>query len=283
MQPPVKPVPETIDPKWLLKAVAAVLALGLCCAYLAVSGLFWYGQWQLVLHPARMPEKQPADEHLQATAVQFGEGLKGWWIAADSANAPVALMLPSGDGNAGDSLTRARSLHDAGLAVLLFDYRGYGGSSGRHPAQKTMRVDSEDALSYVSAHAQGSRILAYGTGAGASLATRLCAEHPEIEALVLENADGDFRERARRDARASIAPFSMLFHEDFPLADPLSQLKTPKLIVSSTTHGAPEVAHRAADPKFVAEIPETANDRAFRDTLKRFLDMYVPHGSPNLP
>jgi pimeloyl-ACP methyl ester carboxylesterase len=266
-----------VDPKWLLKAFAAVVAVALVFAYIAVCMLFYHGQWQLVLHPSRAPERQPADAGLQAQAVTFGDGLKGWWIPSQTPSDPTVLMLPAGDGNAGDWLFRAKTLHASHVNVLLFDYRGYGASAGQHPEEKTMQVDAESALSYLTASGRVSagRLLVFGAGVGASLAVRLCSEHPEITLLVLEEPDGDFYERARRDARASIAPFGMLFHEDFPLADALHRLKTPKLLITYTKGPPPAIVERAGDPKTTLEIPSASDEGEILHAVRRSLDAYV--------
>ena len=275
-------VPEVVELGWLLRAGALVLALGLVCAYITVCGLFVHGEWQLVLHPVRAAAHSPAEYGLKAEDVRFGTGdeLHGWWIAGGSAAEPTVMMLPSGDGSAGDWLARAGTLHEAGVDVLLFDYRGYGASGGRHPDEASMETDSESGLAYLTG-ARGvpaGSVVVFGAGAGASLAVRLCGEHPEVPAMILEAADGDFGERAKIDARASIVPFGILFHETFPFADRLHTLKTPKLLISYTTGAPPEVIARASDPKTMLEIPGAAASKDVIEGVRRFLGSYVATG-----
>ena len=45
--------PELIDPRWILKALAIILAVALLCAWGTLCLLWYQGQWQLVLHPSR--------------------------------------------------------------------------------------------------------------------------------------------------------------------------------------------------------------------------------------
>jgi pimeloyl-ACP methyl ester carboxylesterase len=279
-QPPAPPpshAPEVVDPIWLLKAGAISAAVALLFAYVAICILFSHGQWQLVLHPSRTTATAPAWMDLHPQAVEFGPGVKGWWIAGDATNDPTALMLISGDGSAADWWSRAKTLHDARMNVLLFDYRGYGASSGQHPDEASMEADSESALSWLTGtrNIPANSIVLYGTAAGASLAVRLSAEHPEIPALILEQPKGDFRELVSKDARATLAPFGMLFTQDFPLADPLHTLKTPKLLISFTSGPPPEVAKRAADPKTMLELPNPGDEKDLQDALRRFLDTYI--------
>ena len=280
-----KPAPETVDPRWLLKAGAAVLALGFVCAYISICILFYTKQWQLVLHPSRALAQTPAAEHLAFEPIRFAKDLTGkpelaaWWIPSDSTADPTVLMLHSGDGSMSDALPAAATLHQARLNLLLFDYRGFGKSAGDHPTEQSMRTDAQRAWEYLVRERKipPSSVLVWGSGLGASLAVSLCEKHPEIPALVLESADGDTTTRVLRDERSRIVPVSLLFHEKFPLADPLHTLRTPKLILSFT-HGSPPVdAERAGDPKMTLELPPNAPEAESMQAIRRFLDTYVPH------
>ncbi len=276
-------VPETVDPRWLLQAIGAVVALALLCAYLSVCALFYTQQWQFVLHPTRVVPRTPASLGLSFQPVRFGVDLAGkpqlagWWIPSDLPTDPTVLMLHGQDGSMSDALSAVKPLHDARLNVLLFDYRGYGQSGGQHPTEQLMRADANNALSYLTQTRAipPSSILAYGSGVGASLAVTLCEGHPQIAALILQAADGDTESRVLRDARARIVPVGPLFHNRFPLADPLHRLKTPKLILSDTKGSAPVDAARAADPKVTAELPSGASEGEVTDVIRRFLDSYV--------
>lgn len=131
--------PLLIDPRWILKALAATLAVALLFAYATLCLLFYQGQWQLVLHPSRTVATTPASLGLAFNEVHLfaspsGEPqLFGWLIPAATTSAPTALLLHGADGSIADALPSARTLHDAGLNVLLFDYRGFGRSAGQHP------------------------------------------------------------------------------------------------------------------------------------------------------
>ncbi len=277
------PPPEIVDPRWILKALAAVVALGVLCSYLTLCLLFYVGQWQFVLHPSRAVPQTPASLGLAFQPVRFGDDvsgepqLTGWWIPGDAPAAdPTVLMLHGETGSMSDALPAARALHAAGLNVFLFDYRGYGQSAGRHPTEALMQHDAASSLQYVTdAHGSASGLLVYGQGLAASLAVRLCAEHPGVNGLVLQAADGDTLTRVEADQRSRIVPISLLFHQRFPLADPLSTLRTPKLLISYTRGQAPVEAQRAAAPKITVELAPEAGADAITAPVRRFLDTYM--------
>lgn len=278
--------PETVDPRWILKALGAVIALGVLCAYITLCALFYTEQWQLVLHPSRAVPQTPASHGLSFQPLHFADDaaaqpqLTGWWIPSDLPSDPTVLMLHSQDGTMSNALPMANALHNARLNVLLFDYRGYGQSGGRHPTEQTMRSDAESAFTYLTdnRHIPPASLIVYGSGLGASLAVDLCAQHPAIPGLILESADGDTTPRVLHDVHSRIVPAHLLFHERFPLADPLTRLRTPKLLISHTSGPAPLEAQRAADPKILAELPLNAPPAQLAAAIRRFVDTYIHTG-----
>lgn len=287
--------PELIDPRWLLKALALVFAVALLLAWGTLWLLYYQGQWQLALHPSRTIAATPASLGLKYDDFNFDDDitgqpqLHGWYIpvqlpptAIDGSN-PTALVLHGADGSISDALPRALTLHNAGLNLLLFDYRGYGRSTGRHPTETTMQQDAEATLNYLisTQHVPPQKIILYGHGLGASLAVQLAANHHDIPAIILDAPDGDLLDRAAHDPRSRLVPARLLFHETFPLAEPLRTLTTPKLLISYTNATHPPAAlANAADPKVTVELP-APDDAALLKAIQGFLALYFhnPHYS----
>lgn len=278
-------MPEVVDPGWILKALASVIVLGLFSAYLTLCLYFYLAQWQFVLHPSRDVPQTPASLSLSFQDVRFGPGksgepeLTGWYVPSDTPTDPTVLLLHNEAGSMSAALPALAALHGARLNVLVFDYRGYGHSEGRHPTEQMMRQDTEAAFRYLvdTRHAQPGSMVVDGLGLGASLATALCAQHPEIGGMILQGADGDTATRVEVDQRSRFVPVSWLFHQRFPLADPLSRLHTPKLIVSFTRGAPPVFAERAADPKTTVELPEGTPPSDEIPAIQRFVDTYLAH------
>src|SRR5579864_1753852 len=113
---------DLVDPRWILKALAIVLAVALLCAWGTLCLLWYQGQWQLVLHPSRTVAATPASVGLNFTELHFADDatgvpqLNGWLIPAyaDTAtpSAPTALFLHSADGSIADALPSALTLHN---------------------------------------------------------------------------------------------------------------------------------------------------------------------------
>jgi uncharacterized protein len=288
--PPTNAPPEVVSPLWLVKAIAITIVVALFCGYLTFCLLFYQGQWQLVLHPNRTSAAPAFIAGIPYQLIHFGPDesatpqLTGWWIPA-SPRARYAdttiLFLPSGDGALADSIPTLSSLHNIGLNVFAFDYRGYGQSAPTRPSQKNMTRDVDSAWQYLtnSRAIPEQQIIPYGTGVGASLATQLAVDHSKIPALVLDTPHADLLKAAQRDPRSRLIPLSLLFHENFPLATPLATLKTPKLLLARTS-AADQSYRTAADPKLTVEL-SISSDPLYNQSLTRFLDQYFPPAPPS--
>jgi pimeloyl-ACP methyl ester carboxylesterase len=283
--PPLKVQYEDVSPMWLVKAIAVTIVAALFCGYLTFCLLFYQGQWQLVLHPIRTPSTPTSIAGIPYQLVHFGPDesatpqLTGWWIPAAPdaryANTTI-LFLPGSDGSLTNSIPTLTSLHNVGLNIFAFDYRGYGQSASIHPSQLNMTHDADSALQYLttSRAIPAQRIIPYGTGVGASLAIKLAADHSTISALILDAPRGDLLEVARRDPRSHLIPVRLLFHEHFPIAAPLTTLKTPKLLLSRNS-SPDESFLRASSPKLIVEL-HTLSETLYAQSLTRFLDQYLP-------
>jgi len=284
-----------VDPRWILKALGIVLFVALLLAWATLCLLYYQGQWQLVLHPSRNVATTPASVGMKFTELHFADDatgvpqLNGWLIPSGPQSDPTllfpsahtVLFLHGADGSIADTLPRALTLHNTGLSILVFDYRGYGRSIGRHPSEGSMQQDADAALNFLisTQHIPPQSIILYGHGIGASLAVELAAQHHDIPAIILDAPDGDLAGRVIMDPHSSLVPARLLFNETFPLAEPLRTLTTPKLLISYT-NSTPTSLANAADPKITVEVP-SPNDPKLLCAIQGFLDLYFhnPHYS----
>jgi pimeloyl-ACP methyl ester carboxylesterase len=283
--PPQSAPPDVVNPIWLAKAIGLAILAALLCGYLTFCLLFYQGQWQLVLHPVRTSSGPASVAGIPYQLIRFGPDesatpqLTGWWIPSDPGGRYAhltILFLPDGNGSLADSIPTLASLHNLGINVFAFDYRGYGQSAGIRPSQQSMTHDVDSAWQYLttSRDITAQHIVPYGTGVGASLATHLAVSNSAIPALILDSPRADLLDAARHDTRSNFIPVRLLFHERFPLVEPLAILRTPKLLLSRTT--APDQTFRdAADPKLTVELTYPS-DVLYNQSLTRFLDQYLP-------
>ena len=116
-----------------------------------------------------------------------GERLHAWWVPHPEARATVLFS----HGNAGNISHRLESLelfNELGVSVLIYDYRGYGRSTGR-PDEAGLYLDGETALDWLenSRGLRPQRLVQFGRSMGAAVAARL-AERRGARCLVVESA-----------------------------------------------------------------------------------------------
>jgi fermentation-respiration switch protein FrsA (DUF1100 family) len=217
-----------------LLVVVAVLA--------AALGLLWLFQRRLLYFPTPGPVP-PADSVLPgAEDVTFetpdGLRLAGWFVPAPPGGPPgrVGRARPAVlvcNGNGGDRSMRAplaAALSRMGLAVLLFDYRGYGGNSG-HPTEAGLAADARAALGYLVERPEvdPERVIYFGESLGAAVALRLATERPPA-ALVLRSPFASLAEVGRR--HYPVLPVSLLLRDRYDSAALAGRLDAPLLVVA---------------------------------------------------
>ena len=276
---------ENVDPRWLLRAIGAVLLAAMACTWLTLCLLYYQGQWQIVLHPVRTASQTPSVNSVRFSPNESGQPQLVGQLLPAAPNSRYSnltvLFLAGGDGSVADSAPTIAALHDLGLNVFAFDYRGYGLSAGPHPNQQRMTEDSEATWRYLTTTRglSPSRIVPYGTGVGASLATHLAVQHPEIPALILDSPYTDLLDVARQNS-PRLLPVGLLFKERFPLVEPLASLRTPKLLIGGDTLPAAYIS--AADPKITVNLPARTGT-VYEQSITRFLDQYLQPVSTPAP
>jgi pimeloyl-ACP methyl ester carboxylesterase len=280
--------PPVVSGRWLLAALCATIAGAAVCCWLALCLLFWQGSWQLLYHPAAAVTRTPASAGLTFSRVAFAATdvgvprLKGWWIPAAPGAARArftVIYLHGQDGNIGDTVDALVRLHDAGLNVLTFDYRGYGDSQNARPSERNWRQDAEWALNYLKGtrHIDTGAIVLDGTGLGANLALEVGAEHPELAGVVVDSPVQDPAAAIFNDARAHMVPARLLVRDRYDLPTAAAALRVPLLWFElADATGAtkdPQAYTRAAAPKMIVWL-NSAGDmyKQTENALGRWLD-----------
>jgi fermentation-respiration switch protein FrsA (DUF1100 family) len=109
-----------------------------------------------------------------------GLELSGWFVPARGVEpAPATLVANGNAGNRQHRAPLAQALVAAGVSVLLFDYRGYGGNPGR-PSEEGLYRDARAAREYLSRRedVDNERLVYFGESLGAAVVVNLATEHP---------------------------------------------------------------------------------------------------------
>lgn len=180
---------------WALRVV--VLAI---LGYAAVVAAMFFFQRALQYEPGAGPLPDPATTEapeLTALALRPADGpaLTAWAAPPPGGGYGGGTTMVFFHGNAGtiaDRAERARAWLDAGLGVMLVEWRGYGGNPGR-PTESGLLADGRAALAWLRAQgAPPERLVFYGESLGSGVALILAAEEEAANrrpgAVVLDGA-----------------------------------------------------------------------------------------------
>jgi fermentation-respiration switch protein FrsA (DUF1100 family) len=186
----------------------------------------------MLYFPARDILQTPADAGLSYRDVDLdttdGERLHAWWLPRRAPLLGHVLLCHGNAGNIGDRVLHAAVLTAAGFDVLLFDYRGYGRSTGRPDEHGTYR-DARAALEWLRREpdVDPARVLYLGESLGGAVALELAMEHPPA-GLVLLSAFTSVREMARRHYR--VIPGGVV-PDAYPSLRLIASLRAPLLVL----------------------------------------------------
>jgi fermentation-respiration switch protein FrsA (DUF1100 family) len=163
------------------------------------------------------------------------------------------------NGNGGDRSMRAPlavALQRAGLSVLLFDYRGYGGNPGS-PTEKGLGADARAAARWL-AQLGPESIAYFGESLGAAVAVGLAIERPPA-ALVLRSPFTSLPDVGA--VHYPWLPVRRLLLDRYPSIDRIAAVRAPLLVIAGDRDGIvpAELSKRlydaAPEPKRFLLIP----------------------------
>ena len=210
----------------------AVAVLILLAGLLA---LIWAGQRRLMYFPfggvpspreAGLPDAEPV-----TFATADGLTLHGWFLTAPERPARSTVLVFNGNaGNRAHRAPLAAALRQHNIAVLLFDYRGFGGNPGK-PTERGLASDARAARTYLSGRpdVDASRIVYFGESLGTAVAVDLAAEHPPA-ALILRSPFASMADVGR--FHYPFLPVRWLLRDRFAAVDVISRVTSPLLVIA---------------------------------------------------
>lgn len=221
----------------LIGAVVAMAIGGAAFVY----GLRWL-ESAMTFHPVRLTAGQRVSPPDGAEEVWFtakdGTRLHGWYFAGQqNAGAATIIYFHGNGGNLTNVGWLGQSLVKRGFSVLLFDYRGYGLSSGSTLDEEDLYLDGEAAWEFVVnvKKAAPETVVLYGQSLGTAIAAET-ASRCKAGALILESGFSS----ASSLAETALPWLPRLLHglgrNRFESARKLGSVRIPVLV----SHGDPD-------------------------------------------
>ena len=220
---------------------------------IAVAGVgMWSLQRRLIYFPGQgIPPVDQALPGAEAVSLATSDGLSlGGWLLPPDDGQPIVIVF---NGNAGTRAARtplAAALSDAGLGVLLFDYRGYGDSDGT-PSEAGLAIDARAVHTYAADSYPQASLIYFGESLGAAVAIGLAQEFPPT-ALILRSP---FTSLAQVGAvHYPLLPGSLL-RDRYPSDERIESIDSPVLVIAGSADSIVPVSQSrrihelASDPK----------------------------------
>ncbi len=172
-----------------LPSLIVNILVGVLLGYAAVVVVLYLTQASIVYQPRREIGRTPSNiglpfESFTVTAPD-GIPIAGWYVPHPAPRATV-LFCHGNNGNIAEELDTISVLHGLGLAVTVFDYRGYGESGGTPTEEGTYR-DAEAVREWLASEkgAPLGEVILHGRSLGGAVAAKLAADEPP-KLLILE-------------------------------------------------------------------------------------------------
>lgn len=240
------------DVRARIERVLTALAWVVGTLVLMTAGL-WLAQRQIVYLPDREVPTVPGDVRVRTAETADGLVLRLWLVPAESEPVARVLVFNGNAGNKAHRLPLARTLAVEGMEVVLFDYRGYGGTAGS-PTEEGLVTDAEALAEFV--FDSPLPVVFFGESLGGGVATGLATRLPP-DALVLRSPFTSLGDMAR--AHYPLVP-SFLLKDRYPVEDQIAAIEIPILVVlgSADSIVPPPLSRRvfeaAPGPKELVEM-----------------------------
>lgn len=174
----------------MLHFVKLVVVTGIL-AYLGLCFYLWAVQARYMYYPGAAPRLTPGYFNIPFEDISLttrdGVTLHAWYVAPTPSVEWTVLHCHGNAGSIEDRLDAVKALHDRGLGVLFFDYRGFGSSSGK-PTEEGTYADAAAAWRFLVEQRglQVNRIAVMGESLGGAVAIDL-ARKVKPGALIVES------------------------------------------------------------------------------------------------
>jgi hypothetical protein len=272
---------------WLRRFAVGGLSTA-AAGYLGICLLLFVFQEKLIYIPYAEVKRTPADVGIEYESLSLttddGETIAAWYVPAAESRATVLYSHGNG-GNLGNRVRVVEDLHAMGLNVLIYDYHGFGDSTGE-PGETETYADAMACWKWLTEGkgVPNTQIVVWGRSLGGGVAVWL-ATQVEPGALVLESSFTSIPDVGA--VHYPWLPVRLANRHEYPSLERMDDVRSPILVAHGDGDAIVPYAHgqalfaAATEPKSFVELsgdhngPGLAHLR-FRSQLESFLAGALP-------
>lgn len=261
----------------------------LIIAVLIFAFLIRLSENKLIFYPIKSHDWSPQTFGLKLEDCFFetrdGETLHGWLYKNDN---PIATILwcHGNAGNISHRLDNLAKLAELPVNIFIFDYRGYGKSSGS-PDERGVYLDAEAAYDYLVNRddVNPDQIVVFGRSLGGAVAVDLATKR-RCAVLILESTFTSAKDMARNTFGL---PLDFIIKSEFNSLRKISRLDMPILFLHGTADDivpfrlGRELFQAANHPKEFIEIPGAGHNDTYKVGGPTYFRQIGDFISRNLP
>ncbi len=175
------------------------LLITLPSLYVLIVFFFFIFQKNLIFFPTKHLIEPPPTLNVKEVffETENNEQLHAWWVKTDE-KAKTVLFFHGNAGNVSHRTPELQILKELRLNVLIFDYRGYGRSTGKITKESDLYVDGQAAWDFLVNEQKIAEkdIILWGKSIGGGVASEI-AQNKDIFAVVFESSFFSAEEMAR--------------------------------------------------------------------------------------
>jgi len=251
--------------RWLFRLVlVAIATYALTCMTFATL------QRQLIYYPSREYVATPFNRGLAYEDVILttsdGETITGWYVPESERQATV-LFCHGNSGNISYLVHDIQLLHHAGFSVFIFDYRGFGRSTGT-PDERGLYTDALAAWDYLAKTraVPKPQIIVFGRSLGGAVAIELATRVDPV-GLIVESTFTSMEDVAHH--LYPLLPAGLFLKDRYDSIDKIAQITCPKLFLHGTQDTllpidmGRQLYEAATEPKEFIETPGDHNESGY--------------------
>ncbi|MGH8236072.1 MAG: alpha/beta hydrolase [Steroidobacteraceae bacterium] len=222
-----------------MTALLTLLMVGVG-GFVLICALLYFGQERSIFFPTPNDPQLRQRYSAQRIEIETADAtLEGWWVENAPATTPAVILYFGG--NAEDVLYTASTASDIDArAVVVVNYRGYGGSTGE-PGQKALYDDGLAIYDYaIERGVPAEHIVVMGRSLGSGVASMLAGARPVRAAILITPFDSLAAVAA---GNYPFLPVRLLLRHPFPSSDWAKRTRASALFLAADSDNVLPAPH----------------------------------------
>ena len=214
--------------RFLLWIISGVLSL-----YISIIGYVYFNQRNIVLSPSSDYHPPPKSFNITQNFIQFGDNdsLHTWYVS-NNKNDLTVLYFSGNAFNISHRLFHIDVFNQLNINAVMFDYKGYGLSTGLIERKDSFFESSELVYDYMidALGVSSDSIIFWGYSLGSPIAAELATKYNSL-AIILESPVISINKIS--EERFPFIPFGIINKFDFDINQHINQSKAPIILIHS--------------------------------------------------